>query len=486
MFKKSVVAVMFAALISAPAAGQDAKTVVANASKAMGADTLKTIEYSATGNDFALGQAYNPSSPWPKFIDKSYTRAIDFNVPASRVDRIRMQGENPPHGGGQQPVRGEQPQNQTIIVNASTPWVQQLEIWMTPQGFLKAASTNSATLKSQTMGGKKYNVVTFTGQNKAQVNGYINDQNMVERVETWIDNAMLGDMLFEATYTDYKDFGGVKFPTRIVQKQAGYPILDLTVSDVKPNASVNIQPPQGRGAGGGAPAGGGQTPGATSEKLADGVYLILGGYASVAVDFKDYVVVIEGPQSEERASAIIAETKKLIPNKPIKYVVNTHHHFDHASGLRTFVAEGATIVTHQINKPYYEKIFALPHTLNPDKLAAAKRKPTFETMTEKKVLTDGNHVVELHHLQGSGHNEGLIVAYLPKEKILVEADAYNPPPQANAPVPMPISPYTANLVDTVNRLKLDIETIIPVHYAADGRKVTKAELMRAGGHTTTN
>src|SRR5204863_1285094 len=141
-----------------------------------------------------------------------------------------------------------------------------------------------------TLGGKKYTVLTFTGQNKAKVNGYINDQNMVERVETWIDNAMLGDMLFDATYTGYKDFGGVKFPTKIVQRQGDYPILDLTITDVKPNVAVNIT-----GAATGAPA---PLAAATSEKLGDGVYLILGGYAALAVDFKDYIVVIEGPQSE--------------------------------------------------------------------------------------------------------------------------------------------------------------------------------------------
>jgi glyoxylase-like metal-dependent hydrolase (beta-lactamase superfamily II) len=468
-------------LLATPIAAQDGRAVIDAASKAMGADILKTVEFSATGFDFVLGQAYRPDAPWPRFINKSYTRAVDFQVPASRVERVRTQGENPPRGGGQQPIRGDQPQNQTVIVDANTPWVQQLDIWMTPHGFLKAATKTNATAKSQTIGGKKYTVVTFTGQNKAQVNGYINEQNLVERVETWIDNAMLGDLQVENTYTDYKDFGGVKVPTKIVQKQGGFPTLDLTVYDVKPNAPVTIQAPQGRGAApaaAAAPASAGAVP---SEKLADGVFLILGGYACLAVDFKDYIVVIEGPQSEERATAVINEAKRLIPNKPIRYVVNTHHHFDHASGLRTFVAEGATVVTHQINKPYFEKTFAAPHTLNPDKLAAAKKKPTFETMTEKKVLTDGNHVIELHHLQGSGHNEGLIVAYFPKEKILVEADAYNPPAQPNAPTPNPLSPYNTNLVENIERLKLDVATIIPVHYAADGRKVTKAELWKAVG-----
>lgn len=483
MSRKLVATSIAATMLSMSTSAQDAKSVIAGASKVMGVDTLKTIEYSGSGFDFALGQAPNPSAPWPKFVDKTYTRAINFETPASRMDRIRMQGENPPRGGGQQPIIGEQPQNQAIIVNATTPWPQQLEIWMMPHGFLRAAASRNATATTQTMGGRKLTVVTFTGDNKAKVNGYINDQNLVEKVETWIDNPMLGDMLFEALYTEYKDFGGVKFPTKIVQRQGGHPILDLTIADVKPNAPVNIQPPQGRGGAPGGAAAGGQASATPTQKLADGVYLILGGYASVAVDFKDGIVIIEGPQSEARASTVIAEAKKLIPNKPIRYVVNTHHHFDHASGLRTFAAEGATIVTHQINEPYYKETFSLPHTLNPDKLAESKRQPAFETMTDRKVMTDGNHVIELHRLQGSGHNDGLIVAYFPKLKILVEADAYNPPAQANAPAPAQVSPYVANLAANVDRLKLDVERIIPVHYPADNRIVLKAELFRAAGRT---
>src|SRR5215510_8043347 len=440
MTKKCITALAAGLLLSWTAFAQDAKSVIDNASKAMG--SLKSVEYSGSGFDYAIGQNVNPNSPWPKFIDKTYKRTMNFETPAYHMERTRMQGENPPRGGGQQPIVGEQMQNVPVVVTANTPWVQQLELWMMPHGFLQAAAKNNATLATKTVGGKKYNVLTFTGQNKAKVNGYINDQNMVERVETWIDNAMLGDMLFDSTYTGYKDFAGVKFPTKIVQKQGDFPILDLTITDVKPNMAANIPAPAAQ-----APAAA-AAPAVPSEKLSDGVYLILGGYAAIAVDFKDYIVVIEGPQSEDRASAIIAKAKELIPNKPIRYVVNTHAHFDHSSGLRTFMAEGATIVTHQVNKPFFEKMAALPHTLNPDKLAMAKKKPSIETMTEKKVLTDGNHVIELYHMTDIGHHDGLIMAYLPKEKVLLEADAYNPQP-ANATPPSPPSPYTLALVDNI-------------------------------------
>src|SRR5207244_12612352 len=108
-------------------------------------------------------------------------------------------------------------------------------------------------------------------------------------------------------------------------------------------------------------------------------------YASIAVDFKDYIVMIEGGNSEAGATAIITEAKKLIPNKPIKYVVNTHNHFDHSSGLRRFMAEGVTIITHEGNKQYFEKLASLPHTLSPDTLAKTPKKAFVEGMKDKKI-----------------------------------------------------------------------------------------------------
>ena len=470
-------------LAAAAPAAQDATAVIGGASKALGVDTLKTVQYSATGFDFALGQAPNPSSPWPKFINKSYTRAVDFEKGASKVDRVRVQGENPPHGGGQQPIVGEQPQSQIIVVNASTPWAQELEIVMLPHGFLRAAAARNATVESKTVGGRKYTVVSFVGDNKAKVNGYVNDQKLVERVETWIDNPFLGDMAFEAIYSDYKDAGGAMFPMHIVQKQGGYPIFDLTVSDVKANAAVSIQPPQGRGgAGGPAPAAAGTS--ASSEKLGDGVYLITGGYAAVAVDFKDHITVIETGQSEARGQAVIAEAKRLIPNKPVTYVVNTHSHIDHSSGLRAAVSEGATILTYQLNKAYLEKTLSIPHTLNPDKAQQNGRKPIVEAVGEKKVLTDGTHLVELYHQTGFGHHDGMLLAYLPKEKVLIEADGYNPQPVSATP-PNPASPYTLNLLDTIRKLKLDVQRIVPIHLPADNRPITMAELTKWVGRTAT-
>src|SRR5215470_9540436 len=207
LIRKWVAALLFATMLSCVAAAQDAKAVISAASKAMGVENLKSIQYSGPGSEFSFGQAYNPASPWPAFKNKTYTRTVDYEMPAVRTDRVAEPIEPQRRGGGLAPAA-----TQTIVVNANTTWAQQLEIWKTPFGFLKAAGTNNATAAAQTVAGKKYTVLTFMGQNKAKVNGYINSQNMLERVETWIDNAITGDTLWDIGYSDYKDFGGVKFP----------------------------------------------------------------------------------------------------------------------------------------------------------------------------------------------------------------------------------------------------------------------------------
>src|SRR5215471_10645481 len=113
------------------AGGPDAKNAIAGATKALGAENLKTIQFSGSGYDFAIGQAPNASSPWPRFNDKTYTRVINFDAPASRMQRIRTQAENPPHGGGLQPILGEQ--NQTQVIAPGSPLAATLpdELMMT-------------------------------------------------------------------------------------------------------------------------------------------------------------------------------------------------------------------------------------------------------------------------------------------------------------------------------------------------------------------
>ena len=489
MFKNSLLAIaLTAAPVWAVDQAPDLKTAVDMSMKAMGADSLKTLVISGEGWDGCVGQAYDPNSPnWRKFSNKNYVRSIDFEARGWRLQRVRGEGENPGRGGCNAGPVPDTPQNQVTNLSANSPWNTQMEFILLPEGFLKAAVEKNATVKVEKIKGRKYTVLSFMGDAKAPVTGYINDLGYVEKVETTIDNNVLGDIVWNAEYTDWKDFGGVKFPTHIVQHQ-GIPVyFELNVADVKVNAPVDLTPPPGRGGRGGpgGPGGGrgrGAPAGPISEDLGGGFWLITGGYAAVVADFKDYIAVIEGPSNDMRAEQIIAEAKRLVPNKTIKYVINTHTHFDHSGGLRAFVAEGATIITHKDNKAYYEKIFKYPHTLEPDKLSKMTPQPKLkiETVGDMKILTDGEHIIDLYHLEGSTHALGTIIAYLPKLKVLVEADEFNVG-QANAPTPASVNPYHTNLLANIERLNLDVDRIIPIHLPGDNRKVTMAELYTAAG-----
>jgi glyoxylase-like metal-dependent hydrolase (beta-lactamase superfamily II) len=228
------------------------------------------------------------------------------------------------------------------------------------------------------------------------------------------------------------------------------------------------------------------------QKIAEGVHYLTGGsHHSVAIEMRDHVVVVEGPLNEERSLAVIAKVSETIPGKPIRFVVNTHHHFDHSGGLRAYADLGATIVTHELNRAYYEKAWTAPRTLGPDRLAKSRKAPVFQTFTDKHTLSDGVRTIEVHRIANSPHHDGFAMVYLPTESLLVEADAYTPPPPAPAaasaaptspPAVVPqgpvVNPTTRNLYENIRRLKLDVERIAALHGA---RLATMADLVEVSG-----
>jgi len=211
------------------------------------------------------------------------------------------------------------------------------------------------------------------------------------------------------------------------------------------------------------------------------VFVIPGRYSAVAVDLGDFMAVIEGPQSEARSLYIIGEARKLIPGKPIRYVINTHAHFDHTAGLRTFAAEGATIVTQEGNVRFFKDVLNRPRTLRPDSLSRSPRPLQFMAVGETATLEGGGREIKLYRLNGMDHTQNMLIAYLPGSKVLVEADAFTPPARARTARPTNINPYTVQLLDNVERLSLDVDRLISIHYAADGRRVGMDELRLAAG-----
>ena len=486
----ALVAICLAAL-SGSAAAQDAKTVIANAQKALG--DPKSITYSGSAKDVSFQQCganaaamvcqgtHDPMRPIT-----NYVRVIDLTAPTTR----HTGGTNNIGPGGSTTVTPGTFFQQVTPQQAdlSQPWAGSLDLYITPWGFLKGAAENNATATRRRVDGKNYTVLTWSPAVKAPsgknytVNGYVNEQNLVERVETWLGENIMGDMHIVANYTGWKDFGGAMAPAKIVQTRGGWPFfeVDVTAAKVNPPEIATLAPapapPAGR-AGGPPPAGPGGAPPAltvTTEKLGDGLYRLTtgpGSYDSLLVEFKDHIMMLEAGQSEARALAYIAETKKMFPNKPIRYVMNTHPHADHTGGLPALVAEGATIITHRNNEAFFEKALNTPRTLLNDTLAKNPKKARIEAVADKKVYSDGNRTVEMYHAAPVPHSNGLMIAYFPKEKIVFQGDFSLPAPG------QPANDHVMALAPVLKKLNLDFTRYINVHTSATPQ--TNADFWKA-------
>ena len=469
-----LIPLLTAVLLLAPIAGHS--QTLQDVAKALGADSVKSLEIQGTGSSFQVGQSAVPGQAWPQFNVKSFTQLVNYETGSLREEAIRIRTLEPPRGGGVY-FRGEQ--KQVVVVSGDHAWNvvadapvpapialadRQFQLWSTPQGIVKAAMSGKGSIQGRT--------IAFGAPGRFKATATINTSNLIEKVDATVSNAVLGDMPVTVTYSDYRDFGGVKYPTKIRQTSGGHPAVELTVTEVRANPAADIQVPDPVRQAGNPYAK------ATSQKAADGVFYITGGsHHSVAIEMQDHVILAEAPLNDTRALAVLAEVKNVIPNKPVKYVIVSHHHFDHSGGVRAVAGEGITLVTHDLGKPFFERVITLPATVNPDHLAKSGKKATVEAVRGKRVLSDGTRSVEIHHIAGSLHADDLLMVYLPKEKILIEADAYTPPAPNAAPMSPP-SPFTVNLLENVTKQNLAVDQILPLH----GRIVPVAELHKAAGH----
>jgi glyoxylase-like metal-dependent hydrolase (beta-lactamase superfamily II) len=371
----------------------------------------------------------------------------------------------PPEAGGAPPQPAPAPDSRVGCL---------LMMWAFPQGFVKAAMANHATL-TKVAGGVE---VSFMLDGRYKMTGVINAQHEVERVRTWIDQSIIGDMVVEMEYSGYKDFNGVRFPSRIVQKMDGFPSLDLTVASVTANPAVDITaPPEVRKA----PV---ATPTVNVQKLAEGVFWLTGGtHHSLAIEMNDHIVLVDSPNGEARALAVIAKAKTLIPGKPIRYLIAMHHHWDHIGGIRTAIDEGATIVTHESTRALLERAAGAPHTISPDRLSKSRKPLRLQTVGSEGTLTDGTRTIKLYTMTGFDHTDDMLLVYLPKEQILAETDAYTPTATPTTPLIPTKVPYAAALYANLQRLKLQVTTIAPFHGT---RTVNVDEVARQAGATSTS
>jgi glyoxylase-like metal-dependent hydrolase (beta-lactamase superfamily II) len=462
-------------LASCATTEQDAQPVLLRAEQAMGGAELRTLRYAGSGTGATFGQAWQAGFAWPRLNYSSFSREIDYANGAMREEWARSRAER--LGGGAVPLMGMGEQRSVAFVRGeyawniagTTPAAAPLavsdrihDLWTTPHGVLKAALRNRATVRSE----GPLSVVSFTERSRFRAVAWINGAGLVERVAAVLPNPVLGDTRVVTRYLAYRDFGGVMFPTRIEQEQGGFPVLELDVSQVQPNPPVAIAVPAAVQS---------FTERVVVEKAADGVWFLSGGsHNSVLIEMKDHLILVESPLWDGRAQAVLEEVRTLAPGKPLRYVINSHHHFDHAGGLRTAAAQGATLVVSERARGWLEQVLANPNNLRPDALASSGRTALLTSVAGERTFTDGERTVRVHTIEDSEHAYGLMMVWLPRERLLIEADAFTPGPP-NAPPPAQVNANTQNLVNNIERLKLDVERILPLH----GRMVPASELYAA-------
>jgi glyoxylase-like metal-dependent hydrolase (beta-lactamase superfamily II) len=429
-----------------------------------GAAPLTSLEYLASGRYYQFGQAPAPGLPWPEFTVDGYVATLDLahGTVHSRYRRVQVQeaGRARPHS--------EQTMDQ--YARDGVTWnlapgpvampanrVERLaELWGSPQGFVQAALAHHADIKLLADGSAR---VSFT-MARCRLEAEINPQGDVTRFSTLMDSAVLGDTPIEFRYSGYRDFNGIRFPASIERRVAGLPWYQLAVSEVRINTAQQFEIPAQIAAAPEPPVAGVEV-----SELAPGVLLFGGGsHNSVIVAQGAGIVVIEAPLNDERSQAILREIHERFGDKKILGVINTHAHFDHAGGLRAFVAAGIPVITHERNAAYYRAAWQQPRTLNPDRLAKSPRSARFQVFTDRLLLDDVERPVEIHAIAGSGHNDAFAMVYLPKQRVLVEADAWTPTPPGASP-PAVVNPLWTNLYDNVQRLELDVDRIAPLHSA---------------------
>jgi glyoxylase-like metal-dependent hydrolase (beta-lactamase superfamily II) len=443
------------------------RLVVNDAAAALGGRdrilAVKTLVIEGEGTNGNLGQDMTPEATTQAFNVTGYRLAIDVANGRWRIDQTRTPNFTY--------FQGQEAQKQTLGIDRDVAYNvaangtatrlsnaaakdRKTSTYHHPLTIVRAALDPAAKLANARSFGNQRTVDITTADGLTFTLAIDGATALPTSVVSMADNTNLGDIAQETSFADYHDVNGVKLPSRMTTKIDTWQTGQLRVTKQTIDGDIgDVAAPSGAAS----TAAFAVTPATvTAEPVARGVWLLAGqSHHSVLVEFSDHLLLIEAPQNDTRTLAVIAKARELVPGKPLTAVVNTHHHFDHSGGIRAAVSEGLGVITQKGNAAFFKQAVGRAHTIVPDALTNNPKPLKLETVDEEMVLKDKTMTVNLYHIAGSPHADTLLMAYFPRERVLVEADVYSP---AAA-----VHPYAANLLENVRKRNLRVDRIVPLH-----------------------
>ncbi len=349
--------------------------------------------------------------------------------------------------------------------------------------LLHALEQRAATLRylgDEMFERRKHRVVTFATADGRQVTLFFDARtNLLSKLEQMVSDAQDGDTVQETIYSGYRPVSGIQVPSGRLVRRGGDTLEDRKYTGVRfntrPSATTFTRP---KGYREDPPE---AAPPNRETRLARGVYLFEDGVNSLVIELEDHVIVVEPHMGSRGAKATIAKAREMFPGKPVRFVVITHHHFDHAGGVRSYVAEGIKVVTTPANRGFLERMAAATFTIKADDQTKARRKPVFELVDGgKRVFADPKQTIELIDIGPSPHAHEMLVVYLPRHKLVFQGDLLRLGPDRKI-APSMIDETALHFHHAMKRLGLQVERIAGVHGPVASMKEFRQAVERKRG-----